>query len=135
MALKPQLVLTFSDLQADIAAHLVRCGLDVHAFNQRNATGILDMIRTVGAVVGASERAFQLVSTLETRLAKPRNRTEQLPKRPKVVFEEWEIHRSPGLDGVSELIGFAGGVETKSSEEYGYAMFITDLFDVGLTNG
>src|SRR5271157_1511221 len=64
VALKPDLVLTFSDLQADIAADLVRRGLDVHAFNQRSVAGILDMIRTVGAMVNASDRARQLVSSL-----------------------------------------------------------------------
>ena len=60
LALKPGLVLTFSDLQADIAADLIRRGLDVHAFNQRTVAGILDMIRMVGAMVGGSDRADQL---------------------------------------------------------------------------
>src|ERR1700726_448529 len=63
MALKPDLVLGFSDLQADIAADLIRRGLDVHAFNQRSVAGILDMIRMLGALVDASERARQLVET------------------------------------------------------------------------
>ena len=69
LALKPDLVLTFSDLQADIAADLIRRGVDVHAFNQRSIVGILDMIRTLGAMVDASKRAGQLVGMLETRLA------------------------------------------------------------------
>src|SRR5215467_11247118 len=64
LALKPDLVLTFSDLQADIAADLIRRGLGVHAFNQRSVAGILDMIRMVGGLVDASERAHQLVGTL-----------------------------------------------------------------------
>ena len=68
VALTPDLVLTFSDLQADIAADLIRRGLDVHAFNQRSVARILDMIRTVGAMVDASERARQLVGKLEARL-------------------------------------------------------------------
>ena len=67
LALQPDLVLTFSDLQADIAADLIRRGIEVHAFNQRTVTGILDMIRTVGAMVGVSERAEELVEMLELK--------------------------------------------------------------------
>ena len=68
LALRPDLVLTFSDLQANIAADLIRRGLNVHASNQRSVAGILDMIRMLGAVVDASERAQQLVGRLEARL-------------------------------------------------------------------
>jgi iron complex transport system substrate-binding protein len=80
LALKPDLVLTFSDLQADIVADLIRRGLDVHAFNQRSIAGILDMIRTLGAMVDANERARQLVETLETRLTQARNPRGMLTK-------------------------------------------------------
>jgi len=111
LALKPDLVLTFSDLQADIAADLVRRGLDVHAFNQRSVAGILDMIRTVGAMVNASDRARQLVSSLETRLADARSRAERLPKRPRVFFEEWDDPLISGIGWVSELITIAGGID------------------------
>ena len=90
LALKPDLVLTFSDLQADISADLIRRGLNVHAFNQRSIAGILDMIRMLGAMVDASERARQLVGTIETRLAEVRSRAERLPSRPRVFFEEWD---------------------------------------------
>ena len=79
LALKPDLVLTFSDLQADIAADLIRRGLDVHAFNQRSVAGILDMIRTVGAMVDANEQAQRLVSRLETGLGEVRERARRLP--------------------------------------------------------
>src|SRR5271157_4075011 len=74
LALKPDLVLTFSDLQADIAADLTRRGVDVHAFNQRSIAGILDMIGTLGAMVDAGVPATQLVETFETRLAEVRSR-------------------------------------------------------------
>jgi iron complex transport system substrate-binding protein len=111
LALKPDLVLTFSDLQADIAADLIRRGLDVHAFNQRSVAGILSMIRTVGAMVGASERAFQLVSTLETCLADARSRAEQSPKRPRVFFEEWDDPLISAIGWVSELVEIAGGID------------------------
>jgi iron complex transport system substrate-binding protein len=91
LALKPDLVLAFSDLQADIAADLIRRGLDVHAFNQRSVAGILEMIRMLGAMVDASNRAEQLVAALEARLAEARNRAECLPKRPRVFFENGTI--------------------------------------------
>jgi iron complex transport system substrate-binding protein len=111
LALKPDLVLTFSDLQADIVADLIRRGLDVHAFNQRGVAGILDMIRMLGAMVDASERARQLVRTLETRLAGARSCAERLPKRPRVFFEEWDEPLISGIGWVSELVEIAGGVD------------------------
>ena len=111
LALKPDLVLTFSDLQADIAADLIRRGVDVHAFNQRSVAGILDMIRTLGAMVDARGRARQLVGTLETRLAEARKRAESLRKRPRVFFEEWDDPLISGIGWVSELVEIAGGVD------------------------
>ena len=72
--LKPDLVLTFSDLQADIAAALIRAGVDVHAFNQRTIPQILDMIRTLGALVGASDRADRLAEELAATVAGARHR-------------------------------------------------------------
>ena len=71
LALKPDLVLTFSDLQADIVADLIRCGLDVHAFNQRSIAGNVDMIRMLGAMVDANERARRLVEMLEANFGAP----------------------------------------------------------------
>jgi iron complex transport system substrate-binding protein len=95
LAPRPDLILTFSDLQADIAADLIRRGLDVHAFDQQSVAGILEMIRMVGAMVDASERgALQLVGTLEARVADARSRAQQLPKRPRISFEEWD---DPGI--------------------------------------
>jgi iron complex transport system substrate-binding protein len=111
LALTPDLVLTFSDLQADIVADLIRRGLDVHAFNQRSIAGILDLIRTLGAMVDANERARQLVETLETRLVQARTRAECLPKRPKVFFEEWDDPLISGIGWVSELVEIAGGID------------------------
>ena len=111
LALKPDLVLTFSDLQADIAADLIRRGLEVHAFNQRSVAGILDMIRMLGAIVDASERVRHLVGEFEARLAEARNRSERLPKRPKVFFEEWDDPLISGIGWVSELVEIAGGID------------------------
>jgi iron complex transport system substrate-binding protein len=111
LALKPDLVLTFSDLQADIVAGLIRRGLDVHAFNQRSIAGILDMIQTLGAMVDANERARKLVETLETRLAEARSRAARLPKPPRVFFEEWDDPLISGIGWVSELVEIAGGID------------------------
>jgi iron complex transport system substrate-binding protein len=111
LSLQPDLVLTFSDLQADIAADLIRRGIEVHAFNQRTVTGILEMIRMVGAMVGASERAGELVETLAARLADTRSRAECLPKRPRVFFEEWDDPMISGIGWVSELVEIAGGID------------------------
>src|SRR5438552_11563640 len=80
VALKPDLVLTFSDLQADIAADLIRRGLDVHAFNQRSIAGILVRNQTLCAKVDASVQEGRLDGTIETRLAEARSRADLVPK-------------------------------------------------------
>ncbi|MEM9422726.1 MAG: cobalamin-binding protein [Pseudomonadota bacterium] len=108
LALKPDLVLTFSDLQADIAAELIREGVMVTAYNQRSVAGILSMIRHLGATVGKKEHAAQLADQYETRLADIRLRTEEGP-RPSVYFEEWDKPMISGIKWVSELIEIAGG--------------------------
>src|SRR6201747_3291853 len=89
LALKPDLVLAFSDLQADIVADLVRSGVAIHVFNQRDIAGILAMIRTLGALVGAAERADKLTKQYEARLADIAATSRPSPK-PKVYFEEWD---------------------------------------------
>jgi iron complex transport system substrate-binding protein len=111
LALKPDLVLTFSDLQADIAADLVRANIAVHAFNQRDVAGIFDMIRTLGALVGAVEKAEGLARTLAARVDAVHERALRLPRRPRVYFEEWDDPMISGLGWVSELIECAGGIE------------------------
>lgn len=111
LALKPDLVLTFSDLQADIVATLVREGVAVHAFNQRDIAGIFAMIRTVGALVEASEKATALARTLDARLTQARQRAAQRALRPKIYFEEWDEPMISGIGWVSELIEAAGGVD------------------------
>ena len=111
LSLQPDLVLTFSDLQADIVADLIRRGIEVHAFNQRTVAGILDMVRMLGAMVDVGERAGELVETLAARLADARSRAECLPKRPKVFFEEWDDPLISGIGWVSELIEIAGGID------------------------
>jgi iron complex transport system substrate-binding protein len=110
--LEPDLVLTFSDLQADIVAQLIRRNVAVHAFNQRDVAGIFDMIRTLGALVGAAAKAEELAGALEQRLAATRARAARgRPRRPRVYFEEWDEPMISGLKWVSELIEAAGGFE------------------------
>jgi len=111
LALEPDLVLTFSDLQADIAADLIRKGVAVHAFNQRDIAGILAMVRTLGALVGAAGKAGELALTLERRLAETRERAKRLPRRPRVYFEEWDEPMISGIGWVSELVEAAGGID------------------------
>ena len=111
IALRPDLVLTFSDLQADIAADLIRRGLAVLSFNQRSVAGILDMIRMLGALVEAGERAEELVGKLDARLTDARNRAECLAKRPRIYFEEWDDPLISGIAWVSELVDIAGGID------------------------
>ena len=109
--LKPDLVLTFSDLQAEIAATLIRAGVNVHAFNQRTVAQILDMIRTLGALVGATDRANRLADELAAALDRSHERATQLRTRPRIYFEEWDDPMISGIGWVSELIEAAGGVD------------------------
>jgi iron complex transport system substrate-binding protein len=111
LALEPDLVLAFSDLQADIVAELIRANVAVHAFNQRDIAGILAMIRTLGALVGAAEKAEALAASLAARVDAVHERALLLPRRPRVYFEEWDDPMISGLGWVSELITAAGGVE------------------------
>jgi iron complex transport system substrate-binding protein len=108
LALQPDLVLAFSDLQANIVADLVRAGVAIHVFNQRDVAGILAMIRTLGAMVGAAERAEELARGFEARLADIAAMPRTAP-RPKVYFEEWDDPLISGIGWVSELIEIAGG--------------------------
>lgn len=107
IGLQPDLVLTFSDLQADIAASLIREGIEVHAFNQRSVAGILAMIRRLGAMVGATDQAEALAAGYEARLAQ----IAAIPRvhRPRVWVEEWDSPLISGIGWVSELVTIAGG--------------------------
>ena len=111
-ALQPDLVLAFSDLQGEIVAQLMREGLTVMAYNQRDLAGILTMIRHLGATLGQGARAARLVAHYEDRLARVAARATDRAAgrpRPRVYFEEWDAPMISGIRWVSELISVAGG--------------------------
>jgi len=108
-ALEPDLILGFSDLQADIAAELVKRGYPVMVFNQRSVGEILQMIRIVGGLVGRAERAASLATELERGLDAVRAQAAQLARRPRVFFEEWDAPLISGIRWVEELVEIAGG--------------------------
>src|SRR4051794_17075169 len=109
LALEPDLVLAFSDLQGQLAADLAKAGVAVHVFNQRDVAGIFAMIRTVGALVDASPKAAALVDRLQRKLDDVAAASHA--HRPKVYFEEWNDPLISGICWVSELIEIAGGVD------------------------
>jgi len=108
-ALEPDLVLAFSDLQADICAELIRRGLTVVCFNQRSVADILEMIEMVGALAGVPERGQDLASSLRESLVEMREESRKVGARPRVFFEEWYDPLISGIRWVSELIEIAGG--------------------------
>ena len=109
LALEPDLVLTFSDLQADIARELIRRGVTVFAFNQRSVHEILSMILTLSSLVGATEKGRRLVSEIESGLSLIQQSAARFAVRPRVLFEEWNDPLISGIRWVEELIEIAGG--------------------------
>lgn len=109
LRLEPDLVLGFSDLQADIAATLIRVGIDVHVFNHRSVEGILGMIRRLGGMIGCQRKAEVLADELAAGVEAVRCRARLRPVRPRVYFEEWDDPMISGIRWVSELVEIAGG--------------------------
>ncbi len=109
MALEPDLVFAFSDLQADIAAELIRRGVTVFTFNQRSITEIMEMILTIGRIVGVAEKAEHLIATLQREIDAIVESAARFPFRPRVLFEEWYDPLISGIRWVDELIEVAGG--------------------------
>jgi iron complex transport system substrate-binding protein len=112
--LKPDLVLGFSDLQADIARDLAKAGLNIMIFNQRSVDEILSMILTLSSIVGAADKGAKLVSDLESNLGAIRQAAKAFPRKPRVYFEEWDEPMISGIRWVSELIEIAGGEDVFS---------------------
>jgi len=109
LALEPDLVFAFSDLQADIAAELIRRGVTVFTFNQRSVIEIMEMILTIGRIVGAAEKAERLIATLQGEIDAVAASASRFPFRPRVLFEEWYDPLISGIRWVDELIEVAGG--------------------------
>lgn len=109
LELEPDLVLGFSDIQADIAAELIRHGVEVHVFNHRSIEEIFRMIRMLGGMVGCEQKADRLARELESGLQDIHESARGLSRRPRVYFEEWDEPMISGIRWVSELIEIAGG--------------------------
>jgi iron complex transport system substrate-binding protein len=119
--LKPDLVIGFSDLQADIARDLAKAGLSVLIFNQRSVQQILDMILALAALVGAADKGVRLIRDLEAGLAEIRDAGRRFPRKPRVYFEEWDEPMISGIRWVSELVEIAGGEDVFSAQSHSQA--------------
>lgn len=108
-ALEPDLILAFSDLQADITSELIKRGYNVFTFNQRSVAEILQVIRVLGGIVGAADAAARLAGDLESGLERIRASASRFPRRPRVYFEEWDDPLISGIQWVEELVEIAGG--------------------------
>ncbi len=111
LELTPDLVLGFSDMQAEIAANLIRAGVQVHVFNQRSIAGILDMIQLLGAMIGVPDKAELLIASYRRRLHDMQSVAQGPAPRPRIYFEEWDEPMISGIGWVGELIEIAGGVD------------------------
>src|SRR6204780_1382038 len=109
LALQPDFVIGFSDIQADIAQSLIKSGIEVWISNHRSVDGILGYVRRLGALVGAADRAEIYALELEAHIESVRRGGALLPRRPRVYFEEWDDPLISGIRWVSELVGIAGG--------------------------
>ena len=137
LAVKPDLVLAFSDMQADIARDLIKAGVAVHAFNQRSVEDILQMIETVGRLVGAEPKAMAMTAALEKRIADARTTAEariaRVGRRPRVYFEEWDEPLIAGIRWASELVAIAGGEDVfadKSTQAAAKDRIVADPLEV-----
>jgi iron complex transport system substrate-binding protein len=109
LELKPDLAIGFSDIQADIAAALIKAGVEVWIANHRSVAQILGYVRRLGAIVGVAEQAQEYARQLEAGLRRTREAAARLPRRPRVYFEEWDVPPISAIRWVSELIEIAGG--------------------------
>ena len=107
--LRPDCVIGFSDLQADIAAQLIRHGIQVTIFNQRSVAEIFSMLYQLAAMVGQVERGLALIQSMQQRLLAIEQAAKALKRRPRVYFEEWDTPNISAIAWVSELVGIAGG--------------------------
>ena len=111
LALEPDLAIGFSDMQADIAAALIRAGVEVWISNHRSIDGILGYVRRLGALVGSGTAADAYADQLQARVEQVRRAGAALPRRPRVYFEEWDQPMFSAIRWVSELVEVAGGID------------------------
>ena len=109
LALKPDCVFGFSDLQADIASALIKQGIQVTVFNQRSVAEIFAMMYQVAAMVGQADKGLVLIAQIQSQLKQIEETAAALPRRPRVFFEEWDVPHISAIQWVSELVGIAGG--------------------------
>ena len=133
LALEPDFVVGFSDIQADIGAELVRHGVEVWISNHRSVDGILDYIRRLGAMVGAADRADAWARELQRGLERIQADAARLPRRPRVYFEEWDEPPITGIRWVAELVRIAGGDDIfpeRAAEPLAKARILEDPMEV-----
>ena len=133
VALQPDCVLGFSDLQADIAAQLVRQGIQVTIFNQRSVAEIFSMLYQLAAMVGQADKGLALISGMQSRLLEIEAVASTLKRRPRVFFEEWYDPHISAIAWVSELVGIAGGDDCfpeLAKEPMGKGRIIADGLDI-----
>jgi iron complex transport system substrate-binding protein len=133
VALEPDLVLGFSDLQADIAAELARAGIEVHLFNHRSVGEILRTVRVLGGMIGCESKAAALADRLAANVERVRAAAAGLPRRPRVYFEEWDDPLITAIRWVGEIVEIAGGVNCfpeLSANSLGRDRIIADPLEV-----
>ena len=118
-ALEPDLIIGFSDIQADFAAKLIKANQQVLIFNQRSIEEILEVILTIGRIVAAEERAQHLVDGYRSSMDEARKKANGIEKRPRVYFEEWDEPAFSAIRWVSELIEIAGGEDIFAEKSHG----------------
>ena len=131
--LAPDLVIGFSDIQADIAQALVKRGVEVWIANHRTVTGILGYVRRLGALVGAAEAAERYARELEAHVRAVRDAASRFPRRPRVYFEEWDEPPISAIGWVSELISTAGGDDVfpeRAAKRLGRERILEDASEV-----
>ena len=117
--LEPDLIIGFSDIQADLAAKLIRANQQVLIFNQRSIDEILEVILTIGRIVSAENKAKELVHSYKSRIEEVKQRSLELEYRPRVYFEEWDKPTFSAIRWVSEIIEIAGGNDVFSEKSFG----------------
>jgi len=133
LALQPDLAIGFSDMQADIAAALIKAGVEVWISNHRSVDGILGYVRRLGALVGVAAEAEAYADRLAAHVAAVRQSAAALPRRPKVYFEEWDEPAISAIRWVSELVGIAGGDDIfpqRATAPLGRDRIVADLQEV-----